>query len=45
MRMRGFLDPLIEFTEANETAAERKLALFHGQWKGDIDHVFGEFAY
>ncbi|RYZ73685.1 MAG: glutamate--cysteine ligase, partial [Lysobacteraceae bacterium] len=41
----GFLDPLIEFTEANETAAERKLALFHGQWKGDIDHVFGEFAY
>jgi glutamate--cysteine ligase len=41
----GFLDPLIEFAEANETPAERKLALFHGQWNGDIDRVFREFAY
>ncbi len=40
-----FLDPLIEIVEANETAAERKLALYHGAWKGDIDHVFREFAY
>ncbi len=40
-----FLTPLIEFAEANETPAERKLALFHGQWGGDIDHVFREFAY
>ena len=29
---------------ANETPAERKLALFHGEWKGDIDRVFREFA-
>ena len=41
----GFLDPLIEFTEANETPAERKLALFHVEWNGDIDRVFREFAY
>ena len=41
----GFLDALIDFAEANETPAERKLALFHGQWQGDIDHVFREFAY
>jgi len=41
----GFLDPLIEFAEANETPAERKLALFHGRWNGDIDRVFHEFAY
>ena len=41
----GFLDTLIDFAEANETPAERKLALFHGQWQGDIDHVFREFAY
>ena len=41
----GFLDTLIEFAEANETPAERKLALFHGEWNGDIDRVFGEFAY
>ncbi len=40
-----FLDPLIEFADANETPAERKLALFHGQWKGNIDRVFTEFAY
>ncbi len=40
-----FLEPLIEFAEANETPAERKLALFHGAWQGDIDRVFREFAY
>ena len=42
---RVFLDPLIEVVEANETPAERKLALFHGAWQGDIDHVFREYAY
>ena len=41
----GFLDPLIEIIEANQTAAERKLALYHGAWQGDIDRVFREFAY
>ncbi|MCA1714939.1 MAG: glutamate--cysteine ligase, partial [Gammaproteobacteria bacterium] len=40
-----FLIPLIDFAEANETPAERKLARFHGEWKGDIDRVFREFAY
>jgi glutamate--cysteine ligase len=40
-----FLDPLLEFVDANETAAERKLALYHGEWQGDIDRVFREFAY
>jgi glutamate--cysteine ligase len=40
-----FLEPMIEFAEANETPAERKLALFHGPWQGNIDHVFTEFAY
>ncbi len=40
-----FLTPLIELAEANETPAERKLALFHGQWNGDIDNVFREYAY
>ena len=28
-----------------ETPAERKLALYHGPWQGDIDRVFREFAY
>ena len=40
-----FLEPLIEFAEANETPAERKLALFHGEWGGSVDPVFREFAY
>ncbi|HST44727.1 MAG TPA: glutamate-cysteine ligase family protein, partial [Luteimonas sp.] len=42
---RHFLTPLIEFAEANQTAAERKLALFHGEWNGNVDRVFQEFAY
>ncbi|MGY0505634.1 glutamate--cysteine ligase [Luteimonas sp. e5] len=41
----AFLEPLIEMAEAGQTAAERKLALFHGPWQGDIDRVFREFAY
>lgn len=40
-----FLEPLIEFAESGETPAERKLALFHGEWNGDIDRLFHEFAY
>ncbi len=40
-----FLEPLIEFVEANQTPAERKLELFHGPWNGDINNVFREFAY
>ncbi|MEZ0471441.1 glutamate--cysteine ligase [Luteimonas salinilitoris] len=40
-----FLEPLIEFAESGETPAERKLALYHGEWGGDIDRVFREFAY
>ncbi len=40
-----FLEPLVEILHAGETAAERKLALYHGAWHGDIDRVFGEFAY
>ena len=41
----GFLTPLIEVAESGETSAERKLALYHGAWQGDIDRVFREFAY
>jgi len=41
----GFLEPLMEFALANQTPAERKLALFHGPWGGSVDPVFGEFAY
>jgi glutamate--cysteine ligase len=40
-----FLHPLMEIALANETPAERKLALYHGVWQGDIDHIFKQFAY
>jgi glutamate--cysteine ligase len=40
-----FLEPLVEFALANETPAERKLALYHSQWGGSVDPVFSEFAY
>ena len=40
-----FLDALVEIAEAGQTAAERKLELFHGPWQGNIDRVFAEFAY
>ncbi len=40
-----FLEPLIEFALANESPAERKLALYHGAWGGSVDPVFHEFAY
>jgi len=42
---RMYLEPLIEFTEAGITPAERKLALYHGAWKGSVDPVFREFQY
>ncbi len=41
----GYIEPLIEIALANQTPAERKLELYHGQWQGNIDHVFREFAY
>ena len=40
-----FLQPLIEFAEADQTPAERKLELFRKEWNGSVDPVFREFAY
>ena len=40
-----FLDPLIEIVAANETPAERKLALYNGPWNHSVDPVFREFLY
>ncbi|MEO8459895.1 MAG: glutamate--cysteine ligase [Dokdonella sp.] len=40
-----FLEPMIEFVQANQSPAERKLELFHGPWKGSVDPIFREFAY
>jgi len=40
-----FLDVLQEIVDTGLTPADRKLALFHGAWKGSIDPVFKQFAY
>ncbi|GAP65366.1 glutamate--cysteine ligase [Mizugakiibacter sediminis] len=40
-----FIEPLIEYAEADQTPAERKLELYHGRWNGSVDPVFREFAY
>jgi glutamate--cysteine ligase len=40
-----YLEPLIEFAQANQTPAERKLELFNTEWNGSVDPVFREFAY
>lgn len=40
-----FLDTLLQIVDANQTPAERKLELFHGEWNGSVDPVFREFAY
>lgn len=42
---RIYLEPLIEIVESGQTAAERKLELFHGAWGGSVDPVFREYAY
>lgn len=42
---RIYLDPLLEYAAAGISPADRKLALYHGAWNGDIDRVFREFAY
>jgi glutamate--cysteine ligase len=41
----GFLSPLRNVAEGGVTPAERKLALYHGDWKGSVDPLFTECAY
>ncbi len=42
---RIYLESLIEIIESGQTAAERKLERFHGEWGGSVDPVFKEYAY
>jgi glutamate--cysteine ligase len=41
----GFLNPLQEVADRGHTPAERKTALFHGDWNGSVDPVFTECSY
>ena len=40
-----FLDVLDDIVARGRTRAEDLLDLFHGQWEGDIDRVYRDFAY
>lgn len=40
-----YLDPLDEVAASGRTLADELIARFEGPWRGDIDHVFEEFAF
>ncbi|NBC32235.1 MAG: glutamate--cysteine ligase [Alphaproteobacteria bacterium] len=40
-----FLNALIDIAESGESPADRKLKKYHGEWQGEIDPIFREFAY
>lgn len=40
-----YLANLWRIAESGLTPAERKLHAFHHEWDGQIDHIFGEYAY
>jgi glutamate--cysteine ligase len=36
----GFLQPLTEIVQRGQTRAEELLALYHGEWRGDLSRLF-----
>jgi len=36
----GFLQPLQELVDRGQTRAEELLALYHGEWRGDLSRMF-----
>ena len=41
----GFLSPLQQVVDTEETPAERKLKLYHGAWQESVDPIFFECSY
>ena len=41
----GFLDPLHDVVATGMTPADRLLARFHGEWNGDLSHIYEEFSF
>ena len=41
----GFLDPLREVVASGITPADRLLAWYNGEWKGDVSHVYEELSF
>jgi glutamate--cysteine ligase len=41
----GFLDPLRDVVASGKTFADRLLDRYHGEWQGDVRHVYEEFSF
>jgi glutamate--cysteine ligase len=41
----GFLDPLRDVVAMGMTPADRLLARYHGEWRGDVSHIYEEFSF
>jgi glutamate--cysteine ligase len=41
----GFLDPLRDVLSTGMTPADRLLARYHGDWGGDVSHIYEEFSF
>jgi glutamate--cysteine ligase len=41
----GFLDPLREVVGTGTTPADRMLARYHGEWNGDVSHIYEEYSF
>ena len=41
----GFLDPLRDVLATGQTPADRLLARYHGEWAGDVSHIYEEFSF
>jgi glutamate--cysteine ligase len=41
----GFLDPLRDVVATGKTFADRLLERYHGEWNGDVSHVYDEFSF
>ncbi|CAN5299109.1 glutamate--cysteine ligase [soil metagenome] len=42
---RGYLSELEDIADSGLTPADRMLALYHGEWKGDVTRIYRDFAY
>ncbi|MEO7654151.1 MAG: glutamate--cysteine ligase, partial [Sphingomicrobium sp.] len=41
----GFLDPLRDVVASGLTPADRMLAKYHGEWNGDVSHIYEEYSF
>ncbi len=41
----GFLDPLREILAKGQSPADQLLARYHGDWRGDVSHVYEEMSF